>query len=113
MVEMHVSEEPFLVRREPNDDGSFDYWYEGSHIIFGFEDGRSLRARRYVDSPDEASLFFSVDGPSEDDAQTGQAVKWLHDAGVSKVLVFGGSSGSYRPIQQGRSGGPWSRAGDV
>lgn len=94
---MDVLREPFLDRSEPNDDGSYDYWYEGEIIVFRFGDDRSLRARRYVDTPDEAALFFSDEGPAENDAETHQAVEWLREAGISDVTVLGGSAG-YRPI---------------
>lgn len=99
---MHVSEEPFLDRSEPNDDGSYGYWYEGTYLTFAFDDGRSLRARRYVDTPEEAAIFFSDGGPAEDDVETSRVVQWLHDAGVSRVKVLGGTSG-YRPIRPGPS----------
>lgn len=98
LATMDVVREPFLDRSEPNDDGSYDYWYEGEYIVFRFAGGRSLRARRYVDTPDEAALFFGDEGPAETDAETYQAVEWLRGAGVSDVLVLAGSAG-YRPIR--------------
>ena len=102
MAEMQVSEEPFLEHSEPNEDGSYGYWYQGTYITFSFDDGRSVTARRYTDTPNQASITFSFGGPAEDDAETGQAVRWLRAAGVSTVLVLGGPSGTSRPISEGR-----------
>lgn len=95
---MVVSTEPFLDRSEPNGDGSYDYWYEGTWITFEFEGGGTLRARRYADSPTEAAIYFSDAGPAEHDVETSRAVQWLREAGVSSVTVLGGPSGTYRPI---------------
>jgi hypothetical protein len=95
---MDVSTEPFLDRSEPNDDGSYDYCYEGTWITFWFEDGRSLRARRYADTPTEAAIYLSDAGPAEHDEETRCAVQWLRDAGVANVAVLGGPSGAYRTV---------------
>lgn len=98
MRRMVISTEPFLDRSEPNDDESYDYSYEGTWITFEFGDGRSLRARRYDDTPSEAAIYFSDAGPTEHDAETSRAVQWLRATGVASVTVLGGSSGTYRPI---------------
>jgi phospholipase/lecithinase/hemolysin len=96
---MRVRLEAFLDRSEPNDDGSYDHWYEGEDVYFEFGGGRSLRARRYVDTPTEAALFFSDVGPTEDDAETRQAVEWLREAGAATVSVLGAPDGGYRPLR--------------
>jgi len=98
---MEIREEGFLDRSEPDADGSNDYWYEGTYITFTFDDGRSLRARRYRDTPGEAALFFNEVGPQEDDDETPLAVEWLRQAGVSTARVLEGMTG-YRPIWQQR-----------
>lgn len=100
---MQVSEEPFLDRSEPNDNGSYDYWYQGSCITFVFDGGRLLQARRYADTPGEASVTFTPGGPREDDPETAQAVRWLRRAGVSTVKVLSVSDGTYRTIAEGRT----------
>ena len=99
MGRMVVSTEPFLDRSEPNDDGSYDFWYEGTWITFEFEDGRSLRARRYGDAPTEAAIFFSDAGPTEHDVETSRAVQWLRAAGVARVTFLDRPSRTYRPIR--------------
>lgn len=97
---MQVCEAPFLDRGEEDDDGNFGYWYEGKHITFTFEGARSIRCRIYTDTPNTASLYFSPDGPFEDDDETRLAVDWLKQTGISTVKVLGGSKGAYRPIWQ-------------
>lgn len=97
---MEVSEEAFLDCSEPNADGTYDFWYEGTYTVFTFDEGRSLRARRYVDTPTEAALFFGPGGPDEDDDETRAAVEWLRHAGVATVKVPGGPLAGYRPIWQ-------------
>lgn len=96
---MDVTVERFLDRSEPDRDGRYEYSYEGTDTTFTFHDGRSLRARRYNDEPETASLHFDNAGPHEFDAETTFAVDWLHNDGVTKVQVLGGPSG-YRDIWQ-------------
>ena len=67
---------------------------------FAFGEGRTVRARRYADEPACASLFFTPEGPVEGDRELNAIVAWLHNVGVSEILVLGRPAGAYRPLQQ-------------
>ena len=97
---MEVHEESFCDHDEPDEDGFHSYRFEGTVWIFDFGEGRTVRGRRYSDTPTRASLYFNAEGPAEGDAELDDIVDWLHRAGVSEVEVLGGSAGTYRPLRQ-------------
>ena len=97
---MEVHEESFCDHDEPDENGFYSWVYEYTSWVFDFGAGRTVRGRRYTDTPSTASLFFNPDGPMEGDPELTEIVGWLTKAGVSDIQVLGGPEGTYRPLEQ-------------
>ena len=103
---MDVETEQFEDVGEADADGFVDYEYRG-FIYYFREGGRTLKARRYDDTPSEAAFLCWDEPPGRfdeipDDALFAEAVRYFRSEGVAELSVL--LPGGYRPVRLDRYG---------
>lgn len=92
MLAVDVVIEHFLDPGEQDTNGQWDYYYEGDRFTFKDQDGSTLKARIYSDTPKRAS-FVEPREKLETSPLTDDAVGYLRRRGVTEVHCLGGPVG--------------------